>query len=154
MPGKKTDIYPILRHYFAFRTQKTAFRPKKLVDSLGCFSFDAKYFLDKSNILCQAIKNTMEQIRNVKNWQWIAWGILAVSIIIKAYYYNKIKYNKSFVEFLKDYFNWAPIVVIKNFGADKYRRQYMRVNNKCMVTLWLMLLLQLLLLFVEEKAKS
>ncbi len=96
----------------------------------------------------------MEQIHDVKNWQWIAWGILVISIIIKAYYYNKIKHNKTLIEFLKNYFHWAPTMVIKNFGADKNRRQYMRVNNKCMLALWLVLLLQLLLLFVEEKIKN
>lgn len=96
----------------------------------------------------------MEQIRDVKNWQWLAWGVLAISIIIKAYYYNKIKCNKNLKEFLMDYFHWAPATLIKNFGADRTRRQYMRVNNKCMLTLWLVLILQLLLLFVEEKAKN
>jgi hypothetical protein len=96
----------------------------------------------------------MEQIHDVKNWQWIAWGILAISIIIKVYYYSRIKHNKNLIEFLMDYFHWAPAMMIKNIGADKIRRQYMRVNNKCMLTLWLVLLLQLILLFVDEKAKN
>lgn len=96
----------------------------------------------------------MEQIHNVKNWQWLAWGILAISIVVKVYHYNKIRHNKSLKEFLMDYFHWAPAMMIKNFGADKIRREYMRVNNKCMLTLWLVLIFQLILLFVEEKAKS
>jgi hypothetical protein len=96
----------------------------------------------------------MEQIQNVKNWQWIAWGILVISIVIKAYYYNKIKHDKRLIEFLMDYFHWAPPMMIKNFGADKTHREYMRINNKCMLTLWLVLILQLILLFVEEKAKN
>jgi hypothetical protein len=96
----------------------------------------------------------MEQIQDIKNWQYLGWIILAISIMIKAYYYNKIKHNKKLIEFLMDYFHWAPQMLIKNSGADKTRRKYMRVNNKCMLILWLVLLLQLILLFVEEKVKS
>jgi hypothetical protein len=96
----------------------------------------------------------MEQIQEVKNWQMMGWVILALSIAIKTYYYSKIQHNKRLIEFVMDYFHWAPPMLIKNFGADRTRRKYMQVNNKCMLTLWLVLLLQLILLFVEEKAKS
>jgi hypothetical protein len=95
----------------------------------------------------------MEHITDVKNWQWIGWVVIIISFVIKLYYYSKIKFNKNAIEFLMDYFHWAPIMMIKNIGADKARRAYMKINNRCMLTLWLMLLMQLILLFVEEKAK-
>jgi hypothetical protein len=96
----------------------------------------------------------MVGILEVRNWQLAVWLIIAISIIIKTYYYSKIKYNKSIIEFTMDYFHWAPKMFIKNCGADDNRKKYMKINNKCMLMLWLMLALQLILLFVADKAKT
>jgi hypothetical protein len=89
----------------------------------------------------------MEHLHNVKNWQWLCWVIAAISIIIKAYFYLKIKHDKSVKEFIMDYFMWATPIGIRNSGAEKNRKEYMKVNNRCVIVLWLSLFAWLVLLF-------
>jgi hypothetical protein len=73
------------------------------------------------------------------------------ALIINAFYYLQIRREKSFKEFGMNFFNWATIIMIKNNGADRYRKKYMKINNYCMLIFWLSLLMQLLLLFVTDK---
>ncbi len=89
----------------------------------------------------------MEQIHDVKNWQFLCWATIAISTIIKAYYYLKIKHDNSFIGFIMDSFFWVTSIGINNSEADNTRKKYMQVNNKCMLILWLSLLVQLILLF-------
>ncbi len=89
----------------------------------------------------------MEQIHDVKNWQMLFWGIIAASTLVKAYYYLQVKEDKSLIEFVMSWFSWASPIVVKNIGADRTRRKFMEVNNRCMVALWLSLFMQLILLF-------
>lgn len=39
-------------------------------------------------------------------------------------------------------------------GANENRKQYIKVNNVCMVLLWTLLFVQILLLFVSENEKA
>ncbi len=70
-------------------------------------------------------------------------------LFIKTYYYLKIKHDKSLGEFIMDLFRWAPKIVIKNSGADKDRRTYMRKNNYLAVYFWISVFIQLFLLFYK-----
>ena len=89
----------------------------------------------------------MEYLYNIKYWQWLCLAIAASSIIIKALYYLNINQHKSVKEFLMDYFMWVSPIGIRNSGAEKNRKDYMKVNNKCVIALWLSLFAWLMLLF-------
>jgi len=92
----------------------------------------------------------MQQILDVRNWQYAFWVLIAISI--NTYYYSRIKHNKNIIEYTSNYFHWTPKMVIKNSGSDNNRSKYLKVNNKCLLTLWLMLVLQLIFLFFTDKA--
>jgi hypothetical protein len=52
-----------------------------------------------------------------------------------------------------DFFRWAPKIMIKNIGADKERREYMRKNNYCAAIFWITVFAQLFLLFYKPDAE-
>ncbi len=82
--------------------------------------------------------------------------ILVISICcvaVKAYYYLRIQGHKSMAEFIMDFFHWAPKIMIKNCGADKERREYMRKNNYCALIFWITIFVQLFLLFHKVEAE-
>jgi hypothetical protein len=72
---------------------------------------------------------------------------------VKAYYYSRIQHHKSSGEFFMDFFRWAPKIMIKNIGADKDRREYMRKNNYCAAIFWITVFAQLFLLFYKSDAE-
>lgn len=95
----------------------------------------------------------MHQFITGKLLHLIVWAAIFISIIIKLWYFSKLRNNKTIKRFLLDYFVWTPETVRDNMGANENRKQYLKVNNVCMVLLWLLLFVQVLLLFVSENEK-
>ena len=74
-------------------------------------------------------------------------------VAVKTFYYLRIDGDKSMAEFIMDFFHWAPKIMIKNCGADKERREYMRKNNYCSLLFWITIFVQLFLLFHKVEAE-
>ncbi len=77
----------------------------------------------------------------------IIFTITVTCLVVKIFYYLRIEKHKSVTEFIMDFFHWAPKIMIKNCGADKERREYMRKNNFCSLIFWITIFAQLFLLF-------
>lgn len=74
-------------------------------------------------------------------------AITITCLVVKIIYYARIEKHKSVMEFIMDFFRWAPKILIKNIGAEKARREYMRKNNFCSLIFWITIFAQLFLLF-------
>lgn len=85
--------------------------------------------------------------------RFIIFVITLVCVSVKAYYYSRIQHHKNTGEFIMDFFRWAPKIMIKNIGADKERREYMRKNNYCAAIFWITVFAQLFLLFYKPDAE-
>ena len=73
---------------------------------------------------------------------------IVITLLIKLFYYLRIKKGKNVGEFIIDIFYYANKMVLHNLTVDDDRMRYLKIKNYCVLVFWSCLLI-LLILFAK-----
>ena len=82
----------------------------------------------------------------LKYYQTYLFALNIISVYTSVLYYDKIKYNRSFKEFIFNLFLYRNKRNI-HITFDYRRQKYYKVNNYCLVIFWISLILELINIF-------